>query len=390
MDEGAYLRLDALLGGHGRLWRPQPFKEARPDWCFEFPALAEYLLGLDTDAVTSLTGDNQGLTQLLVRFLPELAEVGELTALPGLRDGDAMVLDKPRSLHLNWEIPGRKAGQIRAFAEALGAVGHPVLEWCGGKGHLGRLLSAGWGVPVETVDHDGGLCEDGAALARRAGVAQSFRQADALHPETLMGVSGRHAVALHACGDLHVQLVRSARQSGLAALDVAPCCYNRTVREPSMALAGGRLVLSRDDLRLAVSDTVTVAARELRLRQKESAWKLGFVAWRARETGGPYRTFKPVPDIWLKDGFGEFCRRLAAREGLAPPHGDLAEFEKEGWRRSREVDRLNLVRLGFRRPLEVWLAQDRALCLQGQGYAVRVGEFCPRQLTPRNILISAR
>ena len=50
---------------------------------------------------------------------------------------------------------------------------------------------------------------------------------------------------------------------------------------------------------------------------------------------------------------------------------------------------LELLRGLFRRPLEVWLLLDRALYLQEQGYRVRLGQFCPAQLTPRNLLLLA-
>ena len=52
--------------------------------------------------------------------------------------------------------------------------------------------------------------------------------------------------------------------------------------------------------------------------------------------------------------------------------------------------RLSIVRHAFRRPLEVWLALDLGLFLEGAGYEVSLGTFCPRRLTPRNLLLSAR
>ena len=52
--------------------------------------------------------------------------------------------------------------------------------------------------------------------------------------------------------------------------------------------------------------------------------------------------------------------------------------------------RLQLVRLAFRRPLEVWLLMDMAVFLEQQGYTVAVGPFCAPTLTPRNLLLSAR
>ena len=54
------------------------------------------------------------------------------------------------------------------------------------------------------------------------------------------------------------------------------------------------------------------------------------------------------------------------------------------------VTALDLVRHQFRRLLELWLVLDRALYLAEQGYRVEVGEFCSRELSPRNLLIDAR
>jgi hypothetical protein len=48
------------------------------------------------------------------------------------------------------------------------------------------------------------------------------------------------------------------------------------------------------------------------------------------------------------------------------------------------------VRFLFRRPLEIWLALDRALLLQEQGYAVQLGTFCAPHVTPRNLLIQGK
>ena len=50
---------------------------------------------------------------------------------------------------------------------------------------------------------------------------------------------------------------------------------------------------------------------------------------------------------------------------------------------------MELVRLLFRRPLEIWLALDRACFLEEQGYNVVMGSFCDKPITPRNLLIHA-
>lgn len=381
-------RLDALLAAFRPLWQPQPFCEVRPAWCERHPALAAELLALPQAAVEHLADDGAAALQFLARHVPEAAAVAPLAELPPCPS---------RSLpghgpHWAWEIPGRKRAQIEAFAAAVAPGGESLLDWCGGKGHLGRLLALQWRCPATTLDIDPALCAAGEQLARRAGVEQRFEVADALAAGHALG-RGRHVVALHACGELHRTLVRQARERGVAALDVAPCCYYRGVGEDYRPLSPALATrLTRDDTRLAVTETVTASPSQARRRDRDMAWKLGFIAWRG-EAGGSavYRTFKPVPPAWLSGDFGDFLRRMAEREGLPPPSPAAAqEYERQGWRRQGEVMCLSIVRHAFRRPLEIWLALDLAAALQADGYGVSLGRFCPRRLTPRNLLLSAR
>jgi len=89
-------------------------------------------------------------------------------------------------------------------------------------------------------------------------------------------------------------------------------------------------------------------------------------------------------------GFADFCRWAAQQKGLTLPEQVQWEgWEAAGWRRLAEVQRLELVRHLFRRPLEVWLVLDRLMLLEEAGYRVRLGTFCERELTPRNLLIRA-
>jgi hypothetical protein len=60
-----------------------------------------------------------------------------------------------------------------------------------------------------------------------------------------------------------------------------------------------------------------------------------------------------------------------------------------GAARLERVRRYELVRHLFRRPLELWLVLDYAIFLEEQGYQVRLGQFCARSLTPRNLMIDA-
>ena len=78
------------------------------------------------------------------------------------------------------------------------------------------------------------------------------------------------------------------------------------------------------------------------------------------------------------------------KKGMGLPAGlDYAALLAQGERRFGDVARMELVRHLFRRPLEIWLLLDRALFLEEQGYRVEVGTFCPKPMTPRNLLIRA-
>jgi hypothetical protein len=375
--------LGRLLEAHATLWRPAPFHEPRPAWCRRYPGLTLRLLTLDDAEVARLAGNNHALIDFAARHLglPELATLHKLIELPRT--------DGAITSHV-YAVPGRKQAEVEAFAAAIADGTHPVLEWCAGKGHLGRKLAVSR--PVLSLEWNGELCSAGRELAARAGVDQAFVEIDVLDAAAAAHMPGRHAVALHACGELHLTLLREGAAAAVPALDLSPCCYYRIpAREYQPLNPDAGLRLSRDELHLAVTETVAAGARERRQRDRDQAWKLAFLEVRAKAGIRRGTTFKPVPAAWYEAGFAAWMQRLAAREGVALPAAlDWDDLEQRGWARLREMRRLELLRLAFRRPLEVWLALDRALYLERRGYVVSLAEFCPRELTPRNLLISAR
>ena len=380
-------QLDSALAAFHDLWHPQPFREARPAWCAQWPALTAALLALSDAEAASLNDDAPAALRWLADYLPDVDALLPLIDVP----------DAPRALppvdgeRWAWEIPGRKRSQIEAFAGAVQPAGEGFIDWCGGKGHLGRLLGVAWQRPVHTLEIDAVLCADGEHLARRIGLDHRFLERDALAVADWPR-PGQHAVALHACGNLHRRLVEHGAGAGVARLDIAPCCYYRGVGhcyEPMTT--GGKLQLTRDDLRLAVTETVTASPRLTRQRDHDIAWKLAFAAWRTTVTEVPYKTFKPVPAPWLRGSFADFLAGMAMREGLPSPQAKhLDSIEAIGWQRQREVMRLSVPRHAFRRALELWLVLDLAEYLDGQGYNATLNTFCPRHLTPRNLLLTAR
>jgi hypothetical protein len=121
------------------------------------------------------------------------------------------------------------------------------------------------------------------------------------------------------------------------------------------------------------------------------AWRLGLEAILRQVLGRrSYTSLPTVPSRTWTRGFQDFCQLMDQRIGLGLPDGiDYAAFEAQGWRHSVEARALGIVRGRFRRPIEVWIALDRAQSLAERGWRVQVGTFCTPQVTPRNVLILA-
>ncbi|MCZ4306001.1 methyltransferase [Zoogloeaceae bacterium G21618-S1] len=382
-----FFALQHCLEGHADLWRPRPFCVEVPDWVARYPALAADVLALSDDTVGALAADDAARLAWVASRVPALGDLLALTAVPGCEQRPMPSCDA----HFDWAIPGRKRKQIEAFAAALEPVKAPVLEWCAGKGHLGRRLAMQRAEAVTSLEIDPTLCAQSALLATRARLAQHMVCADALSAEGRAHVVKHHVVALHACGELHRTLVRGAVDGAAAGFSIAPCCYDRGVTGDFRPVsAAATLRLDAGDLRLAITESVTAGERERRQHALDSAFKLGFIALRAALEGDGYRPFRPVPTAWARAGFEGFCRQLAAREGVVLPGAvNWDEWQAVGWARHAQVLRYDLVRHVFRRALELWLVGDLALGLEAAGYRASLGQFCDRAITPRNLLVQA-
>lgn len=384
--------LDGFLLAHQQLWRPKPFTELTLPWEAEHPELAAWLRRRSLEEADAAHNHPQHLNapapfpELAVQAA-RLAEVGELPEQP--------LPELPAQFQV--DVPGRKWQQIEAFASRLSFSTPPVqwLDWCAGKGHLGRLLAHG-GETLLSLERDLALVNDGQRMSDRLGLRAMHVEQDVLAEGTSRYLQpGQTAVALHACGDLHVTLLRQAAGRHCRQLAVAPCCYNRIGGEryrPLSAKAGASaLLLSQDDLRLPLTETVTAGSRVRRQRDASMSRRLAFDLLQ-RELRGE-DSYLPVPSVapdWLHKPFADYCRDLAELKGLpTPSERDWAALEARGRQRLAEVRNLELLRGLFRRPLELWLLLDRALFLDEQGYRVHLGAFCPASLTPRNLLIVA-
>ncbi|MFP5384338.1 MAG: methyltransferase [Gammaproteobacteria bacterium] len=394
-------RLATLLGEAAPFWRPAPFYDD-PPWVTELPALAGSLLSVADEHLERLDQHPEQLTGFVGEQLAAALDASQLAR--NCIDGFAGTpLTEPESLAR--DMPGRKRQQALHLAAAVSPQhAGELVDWCCGKAHLGRLLARVAGLPVTGIEWNETLVNEGNRLAERDRLAVRILAMDALAVSPADGPlrAGSHAVALHACGDLHVALLRAGSSAGIDGFTIAPCCYHRTRdthwQPMSAALAdagstGTRhsLRLARDELRLAVRETVTASARVALQSRQLAAWRLGFDSLQRELRGmnAPLPT-PPRPARVLAAGFAAFCHDLAAHHGLTPPADtDFARHEAAGRQRLARVRRLELLRHAFRRPLEVLLVADRALFLAERGYRVRIVEFCPRALTPRNLAILA-
>ncbi|MBY6112296.1 SAM-dependent methyltransferase [Halomonas sp. DP1Y21-3] len=387
--------LTRLLADWHWLWSPAPFTHAGAPWPERAPAgdIAACLQALD-DARCQRLQQRPFDTSPLAAWLP----VDELARLVRVPDG-APPIQAPEAWAAH--VGGRKWQQMLAFAPqvAIGQ-GQALVEWCAGKGHLSRLLARRHDGSICALEWQPALCESGQALAERQGLEVTLVEQDVMAPSVSrhLGDADR-VVALHACGDLHVRLLELAREQKVA-ISLAPCCYQRTrdkiyrplSRQAQQQAERHGLSLDREALALSVQETVTASQGERRKREQANAWRLGFDALQRRLRG--VDDYLAVPSLAygrMPERFEDFCRWAAREKGLTVPDGiDWDAYRRRGEACLKRVNRLELVRHLFRRPLEVWLVLDRALWLEEAGFEVSLSQFCPRALTPRNLALVAQ
>ena len=388
-----FTALDTFLTAHQALWKPRPFTHLQLPWEASYPELASWLRGRSLQDAENAHNHPANLADAPEPFASLAALSAELSAV-GELPRHAL---EAASQRLNVDVPGRKWQQIEAFGSRLSFASQPThwLDWCSGKGHLGRrLLSTGQ--QLTCVEYDPALVASGQALSQRHQLNARHLEQDVLAADASAVLNARHTpVTLHACGDLHVRLMQLASAAGCRQMAIAPCCYNRINRTEYQALSlagsGSLLRLSLEDLALPMSETVTAGARVRRQRDTSMARRLAFDLLQRQLSGiDQYLPTPSLPSAWLEKPFADYCRDLAALKELSTigPQ-DWPALEAAGWQRLAEVRNLELLRGLFRRPLELWLNLDRALFLAEQGYVVRLGTFCDAPLTPRNFLLLA-
>ncbi|WP_377113159.1 methyltransferase [Pseudoalteromonas sp. M58] len=382
-----FTALDSLLMNTRSYWQCTAFDFD----CLPWPELHDPLTALTDQDVAELDTDQAQLYQFFSPYIPGIEQLSQLASLP--------VITSSRTDYPFWisnGIKGRKFTQLQDFVGALPANDQPILEWCAGKGHLGRMLAFNGAPSVHSIELQSHLCEQGQKSAQQQGLAMQFSQADVLTDNTQGFFNPQtHAVALHACGALHQTFMHQASAAKVTQISFSPCCYHLFTENNYQAMSEqakrSALNLTHRDLKLALQETVTAPSRVGKVRKTEVEWRLGFDALRKSLTGeSAYVSVPSVNKAIFSDSFESFCKWAADKKALKLPKDiDYNKFLLIGQARKKITERVELVRHVFRRAIEVWLVLDRALYLQQQGYNVSVSTFCEKQLTPRNILILA-
>lgn len=380
--------IDALLTRTRQYWKILPFSYLVLPWQ-DNPALVDALNHLDMNQLDELDASDQQLRQFLSSFInEELDIIDDLSLI----DTQVMAVDS----HFHAGIKGRKWQQIQQFEALLPNRYSHYLEWCSGKGHLGRLIAKHRDAEVLSLEWQHVLCEQGKSLATKHEVNQVFQQTDVLDDKVEHHLlPQQHAVALHACGDLHSRLLKHGVKKQLAAFSIVPCCFHLIQSSQYHALSEcaqkSKLTLSKQDLSLSMQQTVVAAQREQRHRHTELVWRLGFDVLQRQLLGND--SYLPIPSIkqsMLTTDFTTFCHWACERKGLVLPSDiDLSEIEQHGQQRLIINRRIEIVTHAFRQLLERWLLLDRVLFLQENGYQVSLYNFCKTSVTPRNAMIQA-
>ncbi len=394
--EARLVALTELLARTEPLWRPSPFQSRRLPWEADHPALSAWLRDLPVERVEALHLDPAGLREAPEPLPGLVAEVARLTNVGALPAEALAELPDPVP-----RVTGRKHVQVQAFvAAAMSALpdeAELLVDWCCGKGHLGRALSASLGLVSLGLERDPELCRTGRDLAAGTDACCAFVPTDVLDPSRWPAVPPLRTavVGLHACGALTDAAMTFALDGHALALLLAPCCFHFAPGEAPFvprSEAGRAAGLTWDSatLRLPTLEEVVAPAAVRRRRRQEAAWRLALDRLVREATGiDAYTPVGPVLPGWHRGDFRAFAETMSRAHGLPlPSRWDPARAEADGHARAREVAALGLVRSQLRRPIELWLVLDRALRLADAGWDVQVGTFCDRGDTPRNLVIA--
>ncbi|MCO4761868.1 MAG: methyltransferase [Myxococcales bacterium] len=384
-------QLADLLERTQPLWEPRPFRQRPASWEATLPEVALWLRDRRPAEIDALEQDPFALSDMPGAYA---ALAMETTALTKIAQWPRQ--NRPPGKPMRG-VKGRKQRQIEAFQLAVSAPitqAQPqrLIDWCGGKGHLSRLLATQCSCPVCVIDLSEAFVTASEQLGAAVGVDVTGIAGDVttLTPPPQMD-SAAGLVALHACGMLTDAALHWATQREVPWLALVPCCHHKAPeagwRPRSKLLMGQDFRLPATALRMAISDEGPASPGARQRRRREMCWRIAVDLLLAD------RGETPLGSVGRTDynrPFGEFCQWAMARRGLdLPTTFDADRHHRRAAEATRHVRGLSLLRGLFRRPVELLCVLDRAQSLADVGYQTQVATFCERAISPRNLLIVA-
>jgi hypothetical protein len=292
----------------------------------------------------------------------------------------------------------RKQAQVAVLLELL-REGFPqlseIVDVGAGRGQLTTQAASTLAVPALGLERD----PERVAVARilAGDVSVRFVTADVLSAEqpllALPALPHRVLMALHGCGQLGDTLVTAAVAKKASVL-LLGCCPQK-IRGPQRdGLVPGGPAFPREVLGLAnvlarkrgvegdLRDALAMKEARLALRDLLAMRDVQVAA--GEEMRGVNRR-KP------NAGLAALAAAVCQARALPPPTPDeIVVASRRAHAHYLAQRRLMLPRSMLGRPLEIFIALDRALYLQRHGYRVVVLELFPATISPRNLAVLAR
>lgn len=397
-----FLALHHFLQTHRDAWSQRAFCNRDAPWLES--GLRDWLTRLDAETVAHLHQHalNQEDIHPTLRSLHQEAQALSQVQPSRTRRFDAPSIDPRDGVATNAQrfVPERKLRQLAAILARTESWQHshaPVVDWCGGKGHLGRALGSAWNAPVRVVERTSSVIEDGQKLHAQAGLNTRFFQRDVLQDSVRDALEGAHSVfALHACGELSAQLIEQVDDTEVRQGFWMPCCPHFIAershwRALSSVGQAHPLALTTPDLKLAIADEVIARQAHRDARRREQVWRLcADLLLRERLGSDDYVTVGVLPPLAFRGELYVFISQCFAAKGLdAPSKAEVLRASVDAEEELRLVQAFGLVRAVFRRPLELLTLNDRACALEERGWQVQMEELFARTTSPRNVAIIA-
>ncbi len=391
--------LSLVLNQYRAYWHFVPFDVlSHSDWPWQNDELNQWLEQIDSGLVKAIDSDYDLQKQYFAGYFPKLFELlDSISVAPMLSKRENI------SAQLNSDfkkgIGQRKWQQICLLSQGLAELKLPVTEWCAGKGHLGRVLARQHNQAVVSIEWQQPLCQKGTELAEKFELDQRFIHANVLKDTRTLISKNQHVVALHACGDLHLNLLSRVAQVKPERLTLSPCCYHLTqaqTYQPQSELGqSSDLKIDKSILKLAIKAQLAPDDKVTQDRRNAVARRLAYQAIRADITGEQsYRSLPSLNKSILTCEFSDFVKWALSHQTIQISDEQFNQLDFNyylniGHQLAFKAQKLELVRHLFRRALELWLVMDKALYLGELGYQVSLNEFCKPDITPRNLLIEA-